>query len=141
MTTLEGKNLKLDFRAKLKSGKVLDVEGESAVVRDPALKKSLRYLIELYCHTGEDVISVIMALAEGNNRKIFDKKDCITFKPYLVEIKKFDGEKYLNICKKKVEDNELFTSDDCGIIDLIPEMKFNRKMTPVIEELCHIIKD
>ncbi|SDA59399.1 hypothetical protein [Methanobrevibacter millerae] len=58
-----------------------------------------------------------------------------------MEIKKFDGEKYLNICKKKVEDNELFTSDDCGIIDLIPEMKFNRNMSNVIEELCYVIKD
>lgn len=141
MTTLEGKNLKLDFRAKLKSGKRLDVEGESNVVRDPALEKSLEYLIELYCQTREDVISIIMVLAEGNNKKIFDKKDCITFKPYLLEIKKCDGEKYLNICKKKIEDNKSFTEDECGIIDLIPEMKFNRNMGDVVEELCYVIKD
>ena len=141
LTTLEGKNMKLDFRAKLKSGKRLNVEGESNVVREPALEKTLGYSREVNCHTHDEVISVIIALAEGNNQKTFDKEYCFTFKPFLVEIKKFDGEKYLIRCKNKIENNEEFTEDDCGIIDLIPEMKFDRKLSEVVEELCYVIKD
>ena len=49
LTTIEGRNLKLDFRAKLASGRILDIEGESDVLRDRQLKKSLRYLKENYC--------------------------------------------------------------------------------------------
>ena len=50
MTTLEGENIKLDFRARLNSGKSLNVEGESDVVRDQALKKNIRIFkrIKLY---------------------------------------------------------------------------------------------
>lgn len=49
MTTTEGKNFKLDFKAELKSRKILDVEGESKIIRDEQLKKSLGYRDEIYC--------------------------------------------------------------------------------------------
>ena len=140
MTTLEGKNLKLDFRAKLKSGKRLDVEGESGVVQNKTLEKTLGYSRELNCQTNEEVISVIIALAEGNNKDVYDGEYCFSFKPFLLEVKKCDGEKILNRYKDKVQNNEEITSEDCGIIDLIPEMRFNRNLSEVIEELCHIIK-
>ena len=141
LTTVEGKNLKLDFRAKLKSGKQLNVEGESGVVQFRQLRKTFNYSKELYCLTKKEVISIIMALAEGNNKRIYDEEYCNTFKPYLLETKKYNGEKYLNIYKDKVENKEYFTQEDCGIIDLIPEMKFNRDMSGVICELCEIVKN
>ena len=141
LTTLEGKNLKLDFKAKLRSGKRLNVEGESNVVREAALEKTLGYSREVNCHTHDEVISVIIALAEGNNQDTFDKEYCFTFKPFLIEVKSFDGEEYLSRCENKIENKKRFTKDDCGIINLIPEMKFDRNMAEVVEELCYVIKN
>ena len=141
ITTLEGKNLKLDYRAKLLSGKQLNIEGESENVRIKQLRKAFGYSKEVYCQTKEEVISIIIALADGKNQKSYDEEYCTSFRPYLFEAKKYDGEKYLNIYKNKVQNKEFITDDDCAIINLIPEMKFHRDMSEVVTELCEIVKN
>ena len=141
LTTIEGRNLKLDFRAELTSGRILDIEGESDVLRDKQLKKSLGYLKENYSQEGKQTITIIIALAEGNHKRIYDKEPCIDFKPYIIEIKKYNGEQYLNIFKNKVQDKEIFSDNDCAIFEMLPEMKFNRDMNDVIDEAAHVLKD
>ena len=136
-----GKNSKLTFRAKLKSGKILEVKCEREPVGKETLEKLLKNSKELHCQKRKEIITVIFALSKGENKDTLKCDDGLIFNPFLIEIGKFDSEKLLEEYKHKVKKRIPMDQEDCEIINLMPEMHFDRKISDVLEELCYIIKD
>lgn len=81
----------------------------------------------------------MISLSKGNNQRTYKSDYRIIFEPYLIEIKNFDGEEYLNNYKNKVENNDVFTQDECAEFEMIPELYFEQNMEDVIIELAHLL--
>lgn len=133
-------NRRLDFVVECESGNIYDIECESFSVTKNTLEKTWNYAKGLICKYDTDIYSLIIALSENN--KFCEKKiGTTTHKPILLEMKKLNGDEYLNKIKKKVNNNKELTSLDCAIIETIPDMKNTAKTDIVVEELCNIIKN
>ena len=133
-------NRRLDFVVECESGNIYDIECESLSVTKNTLEKTWNYAKGLICKYDKDIYSLIIALSENNK---FSEKQIgtTTHKPILLEMKKLNGDKYLNNIKKKVNNNKELTSHDCAIIETIPDMKNTKKPEIVLEELCNLIKN
>ena len=136
----EFSNKILDFAVECKSGNIYDIECESLEVNEKTGDKTWKYVKELYSRYDNDIYSVIISLAENNEHPI-KKIGTTTHKPIIWEMKKFNGDEYLNSIRKKFNDNKELTSHDCAIIETIPDMKNTGKTDTIIEELCYIIKN
>lgn len=136
----EFSNKILDFAVECKSGNIYDIECESLEVNEKTGDKTWKYVKELYSRYDNDIYSVIIALAENNEHPI-KKIGTTTHKPIIWEMKKFNGDEYLNSIRKKFNDNEELTSHYCAIIETIPDMKNTGKTDTIVEELCYIIKN
>jgi predicted XRE-type DNA-binding protein len=133
-------NRRLDFVVECKSGNIYDIECETSSINNQTLDKSWNYLKSLYCRYDNDIYSLIIALSEKNN--LIEKRiGTTTHKPIYCEIKKLNGDKYLNNIKKKFNNNEELTSHDCAIIENLPDMKNTKRPALIVEELCNIIKN
>ena len=139
--SLERNNVKLDFRAKLKSGKILVVKCEKNKIEKETLEKILKYSKEIYYKTRKDVITIIISLFRGKNEYRLNCGYCLKFEPHIFPIKQYDGEGDLEKYKNKVQKEIAFTEGDYNWLISIPEMYFEREISEVVEELCHIIKD
>ena len=133
-------NKRLDFVVECESGHIYDIEHESSSVNDNTLDKTWNYVKNLFCRYDNDIYSLIIALSENN---ILPKKQIgtTTHSPIVLEMKKFNGEEYLNNIKKKFKNKTELTAHDCAIMELIPDMKNTEKPDIIVEELCFIIKN
>ena len=133
-------NLRMDFLVKCVSGNIYNIEGETQSVNDEIINKTWKYAKELMCKYENKVYSVIIALSDNNQIPVKDIGS-IKFKAILCEMKKFNGDEYLNNIKNKFENDKELTIEDCAIIEIIPDMKNTQKESIIVEELCNIIKN
>ena len=133
-------NLRMDFLVQCKSGNIYNIEGETQSVNDQTINKAWKYIKELMCKYENDVYSIIIALSEKNKMPIKDIGS-IKFQAKLCEMKKFNGDEYLNNIKKKFKNGKELTIQDCAIIENIPDMKNSQKESIIVEQLCNIIKN
>ncbi len=103
---------------------IYDIECETSSINNETANKTWNYAKNLHCKYENKIYSVIIALAEKNDIPI-KKISTTTHKPLLLEIKKYDGDEYLNIIKKKFDSNDELTAHDCAIIETIPDLNYH----------------
>lgn len=117
-------NKRLDFAVECESGNIYDIECETSSVNDKTADKTWDYAKNLHCRYDNKIYSLIIALAEKNNIPI-KKIGTTTHKPLLLEMKKYNGDEYLNNIKKKFNSNDELTSHDYAIIETIPDLNYH----------------
>ena len=133
-------NRRLDFAVECLSGNIYDIECETLSISDETVTKTWIYAKSLYCRYDNDIYSLIIALAEKN--ELLEKQIGTTKHiPIYCEMKKLNGNEYLNNIRTKFNNNEELTSHDCSVIENIPDMKNTKKPSLIVEELCNIIKN
>ena len=132
--------MRMDFLVKCLSGNIYNIEGETQSVNEKTINKTWKYIKELMCKYENDIYSIIIAFSENNNVPI-KKIGSIKFQAILCEMKKLNGEEYLNNIKNKLENEKELTIEDCAIIENIPDMKNTQDESIIVEQLCNIIKN
>ena len=131
---------RMDFTVLCESGNIYNIECESHPVNEKTSDKTWNYVKELFQRYDNDIYSLIIALSE-NNKNPTKIIGTTKHEPIMFEMKKINGDKYLNSIKKKFENNEELTSQDCAIIETIPDMGNTKEPDIIVEELCNIIKE
>ena len=133
-------NLRMDFLVECESGNIYLIEGETSSVDNDTMDKIWKYVKELICKYENDIYGIIIALSK-NNKSALKEMGSIKFQPLLCEMKKFNGDEYLNKIKNKFKSKKELTIEDCAVIENIPDMKNSQREEIVVEQLCEIIKD
>ena len=130
-----------DIRGLTKSGKVMIIEGQTDVLREPDFGRYYTYFKDTYCDYSKPIIFLIACLSEGNNLKRLITEENICFKPIVVELKKIDGSKYLKRIRDKFKQQEELTHKECGLLVHLPLFKLPITEEEYVREICGYIKE
>ena len=130
-----------DIRALTKSGKIMIIEGQTEILKDPDLLRYYGYFKDTFCDYSQEIIFIIACLKKGNTKKRLVAEENICFKPTVVEFKNIDGSQYLNKLRLKIKQQEELTHRDCAILVHLPLFDLPISEKEYVREICGYIKE
>lgn len=131
----------MDIRALTKSGKIIIIEGQTDVLERNPLERYFGYFRDTLCDFSKEIKFIICCLSLGNNKKKAMVEENVCFKPIVVELKKIDGDKILNMLRKKFKKQVELDNTDCGLLVHLPLLNLSISQEECIREICEHIKE
>lgn len=129
-----------DIRGLTKSGKIIIIEGQTDVLREPDLERYYGYFKDTFCDFLKEVKFIIACFSEGKNQRRFNAEENVCFKPIVIELKRIDGSKYLSKLIAKFKNNKELNHRDCAILVHLPLFKLPISEKEYVREICGYIK-
>lgn len=82
-----------------------------------------------------DNVSSIIICTEEIDKKTFYKTNSISFKPILISLKDYDGDKFLNSIRDKIENNKEITMEEAYHLAYLPFYKNKMEAKEVLGEV------
>lgn len=130
-----------DIRGLTQSGKVVLIEGHAGKLSRHHLERYYGYHRDSYCRFSKEIISIIACFSAEVNLKKAMVEQNICYFPIVVELKKIDGNKYLNRLREKFNNQVELDHKDCGILVHLPLFKLDVSPEEYIREICENIKE
>ena len=130
-----------DIRGLTEDDEVIIIEGHINKLERHHLERYYGYHKDTGCDYSKEVKLIIVCLSGGDNIKKIMVEENICFKPQVVELKKIDGNKYLDRLRKKFKYNIELDHRDCALLVHLPLFSLDISEKEYIHEICGYIKE
>ena len=130
-----------DIRGLTEDGDVIIIEGHTRKLERHHLERYYGYYKDTGCDYSKEVKLIIVCLYGGDNIKKIMAEENICFKPQVVELKKIDGNKYLERLRKKFKYNIELDHMDCALLVHLPLFSLDISEREYLHEICGYIKE
>ena len=130
-----------DIRGLTDEGNVLIIEGHTSQLKRHHLERYYGYHKDTFCDFSKEVKLIIVCLYGGDNIKKIMAEENVCFKPHVVELKKIDGNRYLDRLRRKFKENIELDHKDCALLVHLPLFSLNISEREYVHEICGYLKE
>lgn len=130
-----------DIRGLTEDGDVVIIEGHTSQLKRSHMERYYGYHKDTFCDFSKDVKLIIICLYGGKNIKKIMAEENICFKPHVVELKKIDGNKFLDRLRMKFKQNIEFDHKDCALLVHLPLFSLDISEKEYVFEICEYLKE